>query len=299
MIKKSRCDGTYIKGLHHYDRIVPYFLPSRTEATIYFEQELDITETLIFLKKFNKSLPPGQSKVTFFQLFLCAGVQTIAQRPKLNRFVSGRNYYQRNEIIFNFVAKKELTDEGEEITVRITFSPYETLHTIGEKVKAEIRECTRGEGTGGDDVNELLMKFPRWFVNLFFKTYRFLDYHNIAPKSIIQVDPFYSTVFLTNVGSVGIDAPFHHHYNWGNCGLFVALGKVMRVWKFDRKGVPVRRDIARVTYTYDERIADGVYGGRSLDLFKSLVENPEPLLKSLELSNEQLRELNLKHYPAT
>ena len=299
MIKKTRCDGTYLPGLHHFVRMLPYFIPTRTEATIYFEQELDITDTLVFLKQFNRDLEPGQPKMTFFQLFLCAGVRTIVLRPNLNRFVSGRNYYQRNEIAFNFVAKRELTDEGEEINVKIPFSPFETLRSMGPKVHDEIRKATREGGNDSERTNEVIMKLPRWAINTFFRTYRFLEYHNMAPESIVRVDPFYSTVFLTNVGSVGIDAPFHHNFEWGTCGLFVALGKVRRQWKPDRRGTLRQRDVVRVTFTYDDRIADGVYGGRAIELFKTLVEHPEPLLSPPELSADTLEKLMLKDYPAS
>ncbi|MBT3274095.1 MAG: hypothetical protein HN368_13140 [Spirochaetales bacterium] len=297
MIKKKRFDGTYLKGLHHFVRIIPYFMPTRSEATIYFEQELDITECLKFLKAFNRNLDPLKPKLTFFQLFLCAGVRTVATRPMLNRFVSGKNYYQRNEIIFNFVAKRRLTDEGEEINVKIAFSPFETLHTIGEKITDEIRTATREDGTGGEDINALLMKFPRWFLTLFFKTLRFLDFHNSSPKSIMKVDPFYSTVFLTNVGSIGIDTPFHHNYEWGTCGLFVALGKVRREWRPDKDGNPQQRDLVKVTFTYDDRMADGVYVGKSINIFRSFVENPESLAGKPDISEEMLKELMLKDCP--
>ncbi len=106
MIRKSRPDGTYLGNLPHFTRMMPYLMPTRTDASIYFEQDFDVTHARKYVKSVNQASEGNGKKITFFQVFLCAGVRTLALRPKLNRFVSGYNYYQRNEILFNFVAKK-------------------------------------------------------------------------------------------------------------------------------------------------------------------------------------------------
>lgn len=278
MLKKTRPDGTYIKGLHHFTRMMPYLMPGRTESTIYFEQEFDLTETLPFIEEWNKKRKDSQGKLTFFQVFLCALARTVALRPDLNRFISGYNYYQRNEILFNFVAKKELTDEGEEINITVPFSPFDTLSSVGEKVQRRISKGKSGEGTDGDDINALLMKFPRFFLRFFFRFYDFLDYHNVLPASLIKADPMYVTSFITNVGSVGVDAPFHHNFEHGNCGLFVALGKFKKFRSLDKEGKLQERDVVKVTYTLDDRIKDGIYCAKSIDLFQDMVEHPAQLI---------------------
>lgn len=296
MLIKNRPDGTYIKGLHHFTRLIPYLMPGRTESTIYFEQEFDVTETLTYLNKVNSSLQSNEEKQTFFQIFLCGLVRTMALRPDLNRFISGYNFYQRNQILFNFVAKKELTDEGEEINITIPFSPFETLSSIKEKVQNYIKRGKNDEGSDSDDANRLLMKMPRGLIKLFFRLYNFLDYHNILPASLIKADPMYVSTFITNVGSLGIDAPFHHNFERGTCGIFIALGKIKKFRFIDENGSLRERDVVKVTFTYDDRIKDGIYCARAIDLFKEMVENPETLEMPPKIEEVNLQRLKLKKY---
>ena len=54
---------------------------------------------------------------------------------------------------------------------------------------------------------------------------RFLDRHGMLPKSLIKASPFHTSLFLTNVGSLGIDYIYHHLYDFGTTSLFFAMGK--------------------------------------------------------------------------
>ncbi len=293
MLKKSRPDGTYLGNLSHFTRMLPYLMPVRTDATIFFEQDFDVTRAMELVRARNGQ--NGHSgKLSFFHLFLCAAVRTVALRPKMNRFVSGLNYYQRNQIVFNFVAKKELTDEGGEINITIPFEPDETIETLSAKVTAHVSRGKGDEGSEGDDINALLMKLPRWMIRLVIWGIRFLDYHNMLPGSFLKSLPFYATIFFTNVGSVGIDAPLHHNFNIGTCGVFIALGKIRREEVRAEDGTLQKRERVKVTFTYDDRIADGIYCGKAIDLFKGFVENPEQLEKPAEITPVLRGELMLK-----
>lgn len=293
MFTKKRSDGTYIKDLPYFTRIIPYAMPTRTEAAIYFEQDFDVTKTLEYVGKANEGCAPGQKKLTLFQVLLCATVRTVALRPKLNRFVAGLRYYQRNRISFNFVAKRELTDGGEEINVTLCFSPTETLSTLPPKVSAYVAKMKRGESNDSDSFNKLMAKMPRWINRILVGLLFWADYNNCLPFPFIKTFPFFSTVFFTNVGSVGIDAPFHHNFEFGNCGIFCALGKIRKERVIGEDGQVQVRDMVKVTFTYDDRITDGIYCGKSIDLLRSLVEDPSQLEAAPELSPELQAELNV------
>ena len=294
MLKKTRPDGTWLGDLPHFTRLMPYLMPERSEACIYFEQDFDVTRTLEYVRTLNRDCQGNGKRITFFQVFLCAAVRTIALRPRLNRFVSGLNYYQRNRIVFNFVAKKTLSDEGAEVNITIPFDPGETLSTLPAKVNAFVNRGRKGDGGESDKVNVLLMRMPRWVIRLVIRGIRFLDYHNLLPGSFLDSMPFWATIFFTNVGSVGIDAPFHHNFNLGTCSLFIALGKIRGENVLADDGTVERRDRVKVTFTYDDRIVDGIYCGRAIDLFRGLVEDPAQLERPPELSPQQAAELMLK-----
>lgn len=294
MFTKKRNDGTYINGLPYFTQMLPYVMKRRSEAAIYFEQDFDVTRTLEYVRAANADCPEGTKRLTVFQVLLCATVRTLALRPKLNRFVAGLRYYQRNRIVFNFVAKKELTDGGDEINVTLPFSPFETLSTLPPKVSSYVSKIKKGEATDADDFIGVLGKIPRFVNRIIFGALSFLDYHNGLPASISMEQPFFASVFFTNVGSVGIDAPFHHNFDFGTCGIFIALGKIRKERIIGEDGKAVERDMVKVTFTYDDRITDGIYCGKAIDLLRSFVEDPAQLEAPPELTGEQIAALALK-----
>ena len=292
MFTKKRPDGTYVKKMHFFNRLLPYLMPTRTDATIYFEQEFDVTETLKYVRG-RKAKEPDGIKISLFYIILYAAIRVIAQRPKMNRFVSGYRYYQRNRISFNFVAKRELSDEGEEINVTMSFSPLLSLEGFCKKIHDYISSIKQGSGTSSEKFNSIISGMPRFIIKFFMGGLKFLDYHNALPKSVIDSLPFFSTIFFTNVGSVGIDAPFHHNFEIGNCGIFCAIGKIRKENCLKKDGAVEVRDKVKITFTYDDRIADGIYCARAIDMVRGLVESPEKLEAPLELSPEQLSYLGL------
>jgi hypothetical protein len=291
MFTKKRPDGTYIRNVHFFTQLLPYLMPKRVDACIYFEQEIDVTEAIKYVRK--RRNDGSGIKITLFYIFLYASLRAIALRPKMNRFVSGHRYYQRNRISFNFVAKRDMTDEGEEINVTMSFSPLLSFEEFCKKMDDHIALIKDGAGTSAEKTNSFISGLPRFIIKFAVWGLKFLDYHNALPKSVIDSLPFFSTIFFTNVASVGIDAPFHHNFEIGNCGIFCAIGKLRKVNVLKKDGTVETRDKIKMTYTYDDRIADGIYCARAIDIVRDLVENPEKIETLPELTAEQLEQLNL------
>ena len=291
MFCKKRPDGTYIRKLHFFTRLMPYLLPTRTESTIYFEQEFDITNTLAYIRK--RKRDPGEAPISLFYIILFAAVRAIALKPKMNRFISGYRFYQRNRISFNFVIKRDLSEEGEEINVTMSFSPLLSLEAFCKKLHDNISSLKTGESTGTEKVNALVSCLPRFLIRFLIGGLKFLDYHNALPKTVIDSLPFYSSIFFSHVGSVGIDAPFHHNFELGNCGIFCAIGRVRKEHSHKPDGTIEKRDKVKITFTYDDRITDGIYCARAIDIMRDLTENPEKLENPLALTDEQLKSLGL------
>jgi hypothetical protein len=290
MFTKKRPDGTYIKGLHFFTQLLPYLLPTRTEACIFFEQEIDLTHTLEYVRKKRSS---SGVTISIFYLMLYAATRAIALRPRMNRFVSGCRYYQRNRISYNFVAKRDLSDDGEEVNVTMSFSPLLSLEAFCKKIDGYINSLKMGEAASSEDVNSMVTRLPRFCIKLAIWGLKFLDRNNALPKAAIDSLPFFSTIFFTNVGSVGIDAPFHHNFEIGNCGIFCAIGKLRKDRSIGPDGTVRTRDKVKLIWNYDDRISDGIYCARSLAMMRDLVENPEKMETPLELTPEQLASLGL------
>ena len=105
--------------------------------------------------------------------------------------------------------------------------------------------------------------------------------HGLVPASLIESDPYYSSIVLTNLGSIKLHSGYHHLTNWGTNSLFVAVGERKLRPFFSDDGTFEMRDSLDLGLTVDERIADGYYYSKSVRLLKKLLENPELLERPL------------------
>ena len=87
--------------------------------------------------------------------------------------------------------------------------------------------------------------------------------HEAPPSLVVRMTPLAPTAHA----SVGLDAGYHHLYEYGTIGIFCALGRYEQT--------AAGRTEVTARFTFDERVADGLYAQRSLELFRSLIEQPE------------------------
>ena len=261
----SRTDGTLVRDVPATRRIMPFILPTKDAATVYFEQELDVTQAQAFLDRQPKS---KTGKLTLFHLFTHAVVKTIGERPKLNRFLAGANIYQRNAIELSFAAKKSMNDEAPVVVIKRAFDPEATFEEHVSTLSGGIAEGRSPKANSTDKELSLFLKLPAFMLRWFVALALWLDSKNLLPSAFTKPDPLFCSVFVTNLGSVGLDAVYHHLFEWGNCPIFAALGRVHEIERDGR-----RRKVCTVRWTFDERIEDGLYCARSLERLKEMVES--------------------------
>jgi len=109
-------------------------------------------------------------------------------------------------------------------------------------------------------------------------------YHDILPKAIKEVDPYRATVFISNLGSIKMEASYHHLINWSLNSIFVLANRMHKMPFFNDDGTYEMKDGMSFGFTIDERIADGFYFAKSLALFKNILANPECLDEPLSAS---------------
>ena len=102
------------------------------------------------------------------------------------------------------------------------------------------------------------------------------------PRSVIATDPFQSSVVLANLGSIKLHAGYHHLTNWGTTSVFCVIGEIKPRKLPDGEGNEVLRPSVDIGLTVDERISDGFYCSRAVQLLHKLLENPELLERPLE-----------------
>ena len=226
MIFRDRPDGTALK-VPNFKKLNPYMFPTRDESVLFCTDRFNMDEAIEMLLEVNSGKQP-EDRINLFHIILTSLLRTIAERPILNTFVAGQRYYRRNEILFSFVAKKDLTDEGEESIVRISLKPNDSLQDVARKIREAVVHGKSEAGNKTEKEIDIVMALPRPFIKAFIWTYKFLDYHNLLPGFMIKTDPIYSTAFFTNLGSIGMDTIYHHLYNWGTCSIFISVGKLKK-----------------------------------------------------------------------
>ena len=293
MIFRDRADGKAMR-VPNYKKLNPYMFPGRDESVLYCTDRFNMEEAIAMLLEINRGKQP-EDRINLFHVILTSLLRTVAMRPILNTFVAGQRYYRRNEIIFSFVTKKEITDEGMESFVRIPLKPQDSLLDVTRKIREAVSRGKSDAGNTTEKEIDIVMALPRPFIKAFMWLYRFLDYHNLLPGAMMKTDPIYSTAFFTNLGSIGMDSIYHHLYNWGTCSIFISVGKLKKAPIYEtRSGDMKIASVIDMKMTLDDRVADGVYYGNSLKLFKDFIEHPRQLLEQAALTEEQLRELDLK-----
>lgn len=264
-----------IDGVHHY---MAYLMPKRCDAEVYINQKIDITELLKYIAEKNAS---GERKVTLFHCFIAAIARTVKMRPLLNRYISGKRFYDRHEISMGFTVKKQFTDHAEETVMVYKPKDEENVTAITDRLSPKVKEAKKDRGQSVDDILNIVKKLPKPIMELFMAFMRFADSHGLMPKAFSSVDFNYCTVLLSNLGSIKCDAVYHHLNNFGTNSIVITIGEIHKEVMLDENNEPVIRDIVNIGATLDERIADGFYFARSLKLIKYLFANPELLDKTL------------------
>lgn len=278
----DRRDATLIRQQDGMHLIMPMIYPNRCDNEAFISERIDLTNIDKYLEKRNAENP--EFKFTLFHLIVAAILKTIILRPKLNRFIANKNNYQRNSYSASFVVKKQFSDTSEEGLAFIYATEDSTLDSLHEDLFKQIsREKKGGAGNATSNTMDILNKLPHWFVKFFIWLMRQLDRHGIVPKAIIEADPYYASVILSNLGSIKLRSGYHHLTNWGTCSLFCVIGEKKWTPLYDQNGLVAMRETVDLGFTVDERIADGYYYSKSIRLFKHLLAHPE----LLELPFEQ------------
>ena len=263
----GRRDGS-LATVPPYRRIMPFLMTRKAESAVLFEQTIDVSATLAWLATWNQAHQRGASssekagRATLFHVVLHAFARTLRERPHLNRFIAGKKIYDRHGVFMTFAAKKSMHDDAPIATVKRSFADGETFSTLVSALTADISEAKSNAVSRIDRELHWFLKLPGPVLSLAIGMLGWLDRNGLAPRSLIGPDPMYTSVFLANLGSLGIDAAYHHLYEYGNCPLFVTIGTI------------TASQTVAFRYTYDERIEDGFYCARALDMLRDLISNP-------------------------
>jgi len=264
-----RADARRVEGLSRIRRFMPYISPRRNDSLVYYTSEIEVEPALVFLEEQNKQRPDDH-RITLFHLYLKALANAFHRRPGINRFVAGGKLWQRDGVWITYSAKQEFLDGSPLLTIKRRFEHDERLTRMVDSFREELVARRRGKLSTADKEMKLALNVPGFLIRWGIKLISLANDLGIMPRKMIENDPLFSSVFVANLGSVGLDAGYHHVWEYGTCSIFAVVGHVHT----SREG----KRVIEVKYTFDERVEDGLYAARTLEGIKQALETPESLV---------------------
>ena len=255
---------------------MPFIMPTKNGAFVLFEQQVPVEPARSFLATLNAGRSPERA-VTLFHLVLRAIGMALHEFPRLNRFIAGCRLYERRGIWLSFSAKQRLERDAPLFTAKVAFDPTEPLAAMADRVLAAVGEGRSGRESATDREIKFFLRLPAPILRVGVRVVRQLDAWGLLPSSFSAGDPLYASVFVANLGSVGLEAVYHHLYEYGTIPIFVSIGRIRRVPVVLADGSVASREAFLLRYTSDERIEDGFYAARALERLQALLEEPERL----------------------
>jgi hypothetical protein len=263
-----RPDATLVRDLSATRRFMPILSPRRNDNLVWFQVDVEVERALDWAKERSAARDPLRP-ITLFHVILAALARILHERPRLNRFTAGGRLWQREGIWITFSAKMRFDDEAPLLTVKRRVDPTLPVEAMVDALLASLESGRRGEATTSDREVAGLLSLPPLLARIATRLADVADSFGLLPRVMLEADPLNASVFVANLGSVGLEAGYHHLWEHGNCPIFCVIGRI--------KPGPNGRRVATLKFTYDERVEDGLYCARSLDRLRELIERPEKL----------------------
>lgn len=254
---------------------MPHLMNKRTDSEVYINQEFDVTELITFLDERNMSETGDRTK--FFHCIIMAVARLIQIRPDLNIYISGRRMYRRHRTSMAFVARRDFSDGSRESLIITEVDDDWNLRKVTDEITGTVREVRTSDSYGVDKTMDMLSKIPRILLMAVAGVVRILDFYGKTPRALTKGDPNFCTVLLSNLGSIGCSSVYHHLNNYGTNSIVVTIGTVHNTEVLYDDGTKRIRKVVDVGITMDERIADGMYFARSMNVLQQILSKPELL----------------------
>ncbi len=271
-LKTSRPDGWLIDGVHKYRQMMWYIMPTRNESVVYYDTYVRSDRLIEYLERVEQR---GAFHADMTHAAVAAVLLGLVEAPKMNRFVVGRRFYQRTgrQITFS-VKRKKGAEDAKLSAIKMELHDGESFQDLCKRVVTEIDVQRSDQRTSHDKEYDFLTAIPRPLLRFGCGLFRWLDYYNILPGAFIDGDPMYTSCFIANLGSVQMQAGYHHLYEWGTCPLFLMIGRIEQRALVNDDGEVEVANVLPLRWTYDERVDDGMSARRGILAANAVLEDP-------------------------
>lgn len=269
----KRCDD--VTGLN---QILIDLKPKRSLSEVYINQKLDVTSLVEYITKYKESLKNEEDKITYFHAFSMAIGKLMYNRPYLNRFIANRHVYEHNELSLSFVMKIAFNDKSEEIMVTMPIEENDNLFSLAKNIGNKVNRIrNKGDrGKGANDAINVLGNLPNILRIPIVGAFKICDKFGILPASLVKDNIYYSSMVVSNLGTLHCGGIYHNVTDFGTCSGLITIGEIKEeVVKENNKNI--KKYFCEFGITLDERIADGYYLTKSIRLLQHILNNPELL----------------------
>lgn len=280
-----KSDSKKVKDINGLQQILIDLKPDRCDSDVYINQKFNVSKMVNYIE--NKK--EEGFDITYFYVFLTVIGKLFYNRNKLNYFVANRHLYEHNDIRISFVAKVDFSDDSKEVMIMLPILPDDNIFTISKRVKEKI-EGVRNSKERIDGLNQFvdcLGKVPNIVRVPLVGIFKWLDKKGILPNSLIKDNIYYSSIIISNLGSIKCGAIYHNLTNFGTCSSLATVGEIKKEKGIDGKVI----DVCEFGVNFDERVADGYYFVKSLKLAQYIFDNPslleEKVSNKIEIKNEK------------
>jgi pyruvate/2-oxoglutarate dehydrogenase complex dihydrolipoamide acyltransferase (E2) component len=266
-----RPDGRASTEVPGYRRFMPALMPTRNGSIVFFDRVVEVEAAERFVAETRAAHP--ELHPTLFHVVLWSLGRMFDRHPHLNRFLAGGQLYDRDGVWISFTVKTELSEDGTLVEVKHRCDPTQPFPDFVRDIESSVVAARAGAEAAVDKELSLFLHLPPVLRRGVVLLAGLAHDLNLLPRALIAGDPFFASVFVTNLGSVGIDAAFHHLYEHGTIPLFCTVGLV-HDGVVARNGRPEVARVASLKFSYDERVEDGLYAARALQYLCSILQDP-------------------------
>ena len=277
----GRADG---KRLRHTDpmyRIVPHIMKKRSDSL----NNITLDIPLEPIDKYIRQKKKEGISISHMAVILAAFNRTVCDYPALNRFVVNKRVYARKEVAIGMVVLKS-GNSGSETMNKIFLQPEDTILDVNRRIN-EYVDASRDQKqkNSTDKLINFLVRLPG-LLRATVAILKWMDWHNMLPKGIINASPFHTTMVFTNLASIRTNYIHHHVYDFGTTSMIMAAGNAREVPRRNRDGEIEHEKCLPLGLVMDERIATGYYFSQAFRKMKEYFNDPS----LLELPPEQILE---------
>ena len=258
-----RSDGRLVRDIDPIVMLTPYIMPSRDDAQVMTRHDLNFEDMTNYIREQRKA----GHQITYMSIIIAAFVRTLCQFPDLNRFVMNKRIYARDHVCVSFVTLKKNPDDSlEEAVVKVDFQLSDTIYDVTRRLEAAIAQTRKpGEKNKTDKLVKFLLSLPL-LPDVVVSLAKVLDRYGLLPSYIHQASPFHTSLFISNMASIGMNYIYHHIYNFGTTSIFLGMGKTEQKIHANSDGTCRSHRIMPIGAVIDERICSGAVFSRAFSL---------------------------------